>query len=69
MSRFLISLGVVLVITGVLWPWFKKMGLGKLPGDMIINIGSVKLYFPITTYLLISIITSLVLWLIGHLFK
>jgi len=49
-------------LIGVLWPWLGRLGLGHLPGDIIIQRGNVKFYFPITTYVLISVVISLILW-------
>ena len=63
MSRSLIYLGLLLVLAGVLWPWFSKLGLGRLPGDLYIERGSSRFYFPITTSILISLVQSLLLWL------
>ncbi len=63
MPRVLITLGLLLVAIGLLWPWMTKLGLGRLPGDIVIERGGFKLYFPIVTGLLISIIVSAVLWL------
>jgi hypothetical protein len=63
-SRWLISIGVALVILGVLWPWLARMGLGRLPGDIHIERDGFQFFFPITTGLLISAVVTLVLWLL-----
>ncbi len=63
MPRVLVTLGLLLVAIGLLWPWVTKLGLGRLPGDIVIERGGFRLYFPIVTGLLISLIVSLVLWL------
>ncbi len=63
MPRVLITLGLLLVAIGLLWPWMTKLGLGRLPGDIVIERDGFKLYFPIVTGLLISLIVSAVLWL------
>lgn len=62
MSRFLITLGIVLIATGVLWPLLQKVGIGRLPGDIVIERENFRFYLPITTSLLISLALSLVLW-------
>lgn len=64
MSRFLIILGLVLVIAGLAWPLLTKLGLGRLPGDIHIQREGFSFYFPITTGLLISAAISLILWLL-----
>jgi len=66
MARWLIILGLVLVIAGLLWPWLGKLGLGRLPGDIVIERENFRLYLPITTSILISIVLSLVLWLLNR---
>ena len=66
MSRTLIVIGILIVLLGVLWPWLGKLGLGHLPGDIVIERGNVKFYFPITTCLLISIVITLILWAVSY---
>ena len=63
MSRFLVALGVVFLVLGILWPWLSKIGLGRLPGDIVYQRENFRLYFPITTSILISLLLSLLLWL------
>lgn len=65
-SRLLIIFGLVLVALGLLWPVIAKLGLGRLPGDIVIERENFRLYFPITTSLLISAVLSLILWLINR---
>lgn len=65
MSRALIVIGIVIVLVGILWPWLGRLGLGHLPGDIVIDRGNLKLYFPITTCVLISVVISLILWAIN----
>jgi ribose/xylose/arabinose/galactoside ABC-type transport system permease subunit len=62
MSRFLITLGVVLVVAGLLWPLLQKAGLGRLPGDLMVERENFRFYFPITTSLIVSVVLSLLLW-------
>jgi len=64
MARFLITLGIVLVVVGVAWPWISKLGLGRLPGDFRFERGGFTFYFPLTSGLIVSAILSLVLWLL-----
>ena len=62
MSRFLITLGIVLVAAGLLWPVLQKVGLGRLPGDIVIEREHFRLYLPLGTSLLISVVLTLILW-------
>ena len=62
-SRILIGIGVILVIVGLLWPWLQKAGLGRLPGDIVIERDNFRLYLPVTTSILISLLLTLIVWL------
>ncbi|MBW8268354.1 DUF2905 domain-containing protein [Caldovatus sp. SYSU G05006] len=64
MSRFLIGLGLAIVLIGLLWPLLAKLGLGRLPGDILIRRDGFTFYFPLTTGLLLSALLSLILWLL-----
>ena len=63
MSRTFIAVGLLLVAVGVLWPWITRLGLGRLPGDLVIQRDGFRFYFPIVTCILISVVLSAVLWL------
>ncbi len=60
MQKFLIVAGVILLVAGLLWPVLSKLGIGRLPGDILIRRDGLTLYFPITTMVLISIILTLI---------
>ena len=62
MSRWLITVGIILILLGVLWPWLSKLGLGRLPGDIVIERDNFRFYFPITTSILVSILLSILFW-------
>lgn len=66
MSRLLIIIGLVIVAVGLLWPWLTRVGLGRLPGDIMIERGNFTLYIPITTGLLLSVLLSVILWLVNR---
>lgn len=63
MQRTLIILGAVLLLLGLLWPWLAKLGLGRLPGDIVVERGGFRLYVPLMTGLIVSLVLSLLLWL------
>jgi hypothetical protein len=65
-SRWLIILGIVLIVVGVLWPWLSKLGLGRLPADILIERDNFTFYLPITTSILVSVVLSVILWLLGR---
>jgi len=62
MSRFLIILGIVLVALGLLWPFIQRLGLGRLPGDIVIDRPGFTLYVPIVTSIIVSVVLTLILW-------
>jgi hypothetical protein len=66
MARFLIFLGLALLVTGLLWPYISKLGLGRLPGDIVMERGGTTFYFPLMTSLILSVVLSLVLWVVGR---
>ncbi|MCA1369552.1 DUF2905 domain-containing protein [Bradyrhizobium sp. BRP14] len=66
MSRILIIIGLLIVAVGILWPWLARLGLGRLPGDILIQRENFTFYLPITTGLLFSVVLSLILWLINR---
>ena len=64
MARWLIAIGALLVGVGLLWPLLTRLGLGRLPGDIVIEREHFRFYFPLVTCLLISIALSIVVWLL-----
>lgn len=68
MQRILITVGAVLVVAGLLWPWLSRLGLGRLPGDIRIETANGVFYLPLTTCLIVSAVLSLVVWLVRRWF-
>ena len=66
MSRTLIIFGLVLPVAGVNWPLIDRLGLGRLPGDIVIERSGFSLYFPLMTSLIISVVLSVILWLVNR---
>jgi len=62
MARFLIVLGLAILLMGLLWPYLSKLGLGRLPGDIVIERENVTLYIPLATCLMRIWVLSLILW-------
>ena len=65
-GRFLIVTGLVALAAGALWPVIAKVGFGRLPGDIAIERENTTLYFPLATGLVVSIVFSLLLWLLAR---
>ena len=68
MGRTLIAIGIALVVLGVLVTLGAKLPIrwGRLPGDIVIRGKNTTFYFPLVTSLLLSVLLSLVMWLIGR---
>ena len=66
MSRWFIGIGLVLVLVGLLWPWLGRLGLNRLPGDIVIERVNLRFYFPIVTCLVVSGVVSLILWFLNR---
>jgi len=64
MQKTLILAGISILMIGLLWPWLGKFPLGRLPGDIVIDKPGFKMFFPITSMLLVSGLVSLIMWLL-----
>jgi hypothetical protein len=66
MGRLLIIAGIVLIAAGVVVTLLGRLSihLGHLPGDIEIHGKNSSFYFPIVTCILISVVASLVMWLL-----
>jgi hypothetical protein len=63
MPRTLITIGIIIVIIGLIWPWLQKSGIGRLPGDIFIERENFRFYLPVTTSIIVSLIVTLLFWL------
>jgi hypothetical protein len=61
-QRLLIGLGLVTLVIGVMWPLLSRIGLGRLPGDIMFERGG-TFYFPLVTCIIISVVLSALFWL------
>lgn len=64
MQRLLVTFGLILLVVGLLWPQISQLGLGRLPGDITFQRPGFSFSFPLTTSILVSLVLSLVLWLV-----
>jgi len=64
MNRLLIALGALLALTGLLWPWLKKVPWFHLPGDIVIDRPGMKIFIPLATMVIVSIVLSVVAWVV-----
>lgn len=68
MSRLLIIIGFILIILGLFWPTMVKMGIGRFPGDLLIEKEKTRFYFPVVSCILLSAVISIAMWII-HFFQ
>jgi len=66
MQRVLIISGLLLVVTGIGWPWLSKIPFGRLPGDIHIVQEGFSFHFPIVTCIVISLVLSILFWIFRH---
>ena len=64
MQKTLIAIGILIVAIGLAWPYLSKLPLGRLPGDIAVKNENFSFYFPLATSILVSLVLSLVLWLV-----
>ena len=62
MQKLLITLGLAILVIGLLWPLISKLGLGRLPGDILIRREGFTFYFPLATSILVSVVITLIIW-------
>jgi len=58
-----VVVGLVLVVVGLAWPWLRRIPLGRLPGDLVFEGSGYRVYVPITTMILVSVVLTLLLWI------
>ncbi len=67
MQRVLFTLGAVLLLLGILWPWLARTGIGHLPGDIRIERPGLRIFIPLGSTLLISVLFSVLLTVLSWL--
>jgi uncharacterized membrane protein len=69
LGKILIITGIILVIAGLIiyFAGDRLNWLGRLPGDIRIEKGNTRIFFPITTMIIISILLSVIMWIIRKL--
>jgi hypothetical protein len=65
-AKFIILVGILVVAVGLVWLLAERFGLGRLPGDIVIEREGFTLYIPITTSIIVSVVLTFLLWLIGR---
>ena len=60
-QKLLIIIGLILILIGLLYPFLRDLGFGRLPGDIVIKKENSSFYFPIVTCIVVSVVVSLIL--------
>jgi len=67
-GKLIILLGAILVVVGAVITFFDRIPfLGKLPGDIHFRRGNFQVYFPVVTSIALSVIVSLIFWIVSRL--
>jgi hypothetical protein len=69
MGKVMVAMGVILVVTGLAVWGLGRAGFRGLPGDVSFKSGNVRVYFPIVTCILISVLLTLALWAWGWIIR
>ncbi|RJX27969.1 MAG: DUF2905 domain-containing protein [Dethiobacter sp.] len=59
-GKLLLTIGGIIALVGVAYLFLGRLGLGRLPGDILIKRENLTIYFPITTMIIISLILTLI---------
>jgi hypothetical protein len=66
-GKMLVLMGGLIVLVGIVLMFSDRIPfLGKLPGDISIKRDNFQFYFPITTGIMLSLLVSLILWIVSH---
>lgn len=63
MNKTLVIVGTVILLVGIFWRPLSALPLFRLPGDIVLNRPGLKVFFPITSMIVISVVVSLLMWL------
>lgn len=64
MLKWLLTLVIALLVLGALTPWLRRIGLGRMPGDINVERNGQQYSFPIGSTIMLSLLASLIYWMI-----
>ncbi|MBD2862179.1 DUF2905 domain-containing protein [Paenibacillus oceani] len=68
--RVLMGAGIVLIVIGLIWMLLGRfINLGRLPGDIAVEKGNFKFYFPVVTCIVISVVLSVIAYIARQFMK
>ncbi|GJQ44206.1 MAG: hypothetical protein JETCAE03_37040 [Ignavibacteriaceae bacterium] len=68
-QKIIILLGAFIILIGFLWPYISKIPLFRLPGDIVIDKPNFKVFIPITSMIILSLLLTIIFWLIRKFFN
>ncbi|HEX7810567.1 MAG TPA: DUF2905 domain-containing protein [Burkholderiales bacterium] len=64
MLKWLLTLVIALMVMGIATPWLRRMGLGRMPGDISVERNGRQYSFPIGSTIMLSLLAGLIYWMI-----
>lgn len=64
MLKWLLTLVLALLVMGALTPWLRRMGFGRMPGDINIEREGRQYFFPFGSTVMLSLLASLIYWML-----
>ena len=64
MLKWLLTLAIALLVMGMLTPWLRRLGFGRLPGDITIERNGRQYAFPFGSTIMFSLLASLIFWML-----
>ena len=64
MLKWLLTLVMALLVLGFATPWLRRVGLGRMPGDINIERNGRQYSFPIGSTVMLSLLASLIYWML-----
>jgi hypothetical protein len=62
--KWLLTLLIALLVLGALTPWLRRLGFGRMPGDITIERGGKHYSFPVGSTIMLSLLASLIFWML-----
>ncbi len=64
MLKWLLTLVLALLVLGAMTPWLRRLGFGRMPGDITIERDGRQYTFPIGSTIMLSLLASLIFWML-----
>ncbi|HEX4986875.1 MAG TPA: DUF2905 domain-containing protein [Burkholderiales bacterium] len=64
MLKWLLTLVIAVLVLGMATPWLRRLGMGRLPGDITVERNGRQYVFPLGSTVMLSLLASLVYWML-----